>query len=142
MYEQQFGPLVPRFGVASPPRAPGGSPAVVAHAPAGAPPEGQKQPEGQAAEPPGPHSIEDIYDQLKLPDEMLGGAFANVVMMRHTPEEFCFDFIASFYPRSVVSSRVYLAAGHVPSFIDALSGAFQKFQQRMRGGPPPQPPQQ
>ena len=30
--------------------------------------------------------IEDLYDQLKLPDELLGGVYANVVMIRHTPE--------------------------------------------------------
>ena len=50
--------------------------------------------------PPGaqPPPISDIYEALKLPDEMLGGTYANAVMILHTPSEFCFDFIMSAYP--------------------------------------------
>ena len=78
--------------------------------------EGQAKPPVEPGQPvqPQPNRIEDIYDQLKLPDEMLGGVFSNVAMIRHTGEEFCFDFIANFYPRSVVTSRVYMAAGRIP----------------------------
>lgn len=68
--------------------------------------------------PPETQPIADIYDQIRLADEMLGGAYANVVSITHTPAEFCFDFIASFYPRSAVTARVYLAA---PRAADALA---------------------
>lgn len=71
-----------------------------------------------APAPPAPQPIADIYDQIRLADEMLGGAYANVVSITHTPAEFCFDFIASFYPRSAVTARVYLAA---PRAADALA---------------------
>jgi hypothetical protein len=138
-YEQQFGPLAARM---PPPAAGhgddphGGIIAAAGHpAPAA---EGHGAHPGHDGQP--PPRIDDLYDQLKRPDELLGGAFANVVMMRHTPEEFAFDFIASFYPRPVVAARVYMAAGRIPSFIDALWSSYQKYQQRPRGGSPPEPP--
>jgi hypothetical protein len=82
-----------------------------------------------------------VYEQLKLPDEMLGGGYANLVMIRHTAEEFCFDFIANFFPRSVVTNRVYMSAGRVPPFLDTLCTSLQRFQQRLKSPPPPPPPE-
>jgi hypothetical protein len=64
--------------------------------------------------------IADIYEQLKLPDEMLGGAYANVVSITHTSSEFCFDFVAQFFPRSAVTARVYMAAARVPDLHGSL----------------------
>jgi len=64
--------------------------------------------------------IEDIYDELRLPDAMLSGSYANAVLVRHTGTEFCFDFITNIFPRSAVSSRVYLAAPHVPLLLQSL----------------------
>ena len=63
----------------------------------GSPPAPPQPPPNQP--PPKPPSIDEIYDQLKLPDEMLSGAYSNAVMISHTPAEFCFDFITNFYPR-------------------------------------------
>jgi hypothetical protein len=83
-----------------------------------------------------PNRIEDIYEQLKLPDEMLGGVFSNVAMIRHTGEEFCFDFIANFYPRSVVTSRVYMAAGRIPSLLATMTDSFEQFRRKTGGGGP------
>ena len=71
---------------------------------------------GARQEPP----IADIYEQLKLPDEMLGGVYANVVSITHTGSEFCFDFIAQFFPRSAVTARVYMAASRVPDLHGSL----------------------
>ncbi len=72
-------------------------------------------PENQpvVATPPG---VQDIYDEFRLPDEMLSGSYTNFVMIRHSPTEFCFDFITNIFPRSAVSARVYLATPHVPGF--------------------------
>lgn len=91
--------------------------------------------------------ITDLYEQLKFPDELLGGAFANSAMIRHTPEEFCFDFIANLFPRPVVVARVYAAAGRMPAIIEAMNGAMGRYQaQRNRppeppAGPPGEPPE-
>lgn len=84
-------------------------------------------PENQpsVATPPG---VQDIYDEFRLPDEMLSGSYTNFVMIRHSGTEFCFDFITNIFPRSAVSARVYLAAPHVPGFLLSL--------QRSLKGPP------
>ena len=89
--------------------------------------------------PPGvtPPPIDEIYDQLKLPDDMLSGTYANAVMIAHSPSEFCFDFITNFYPRSAVSSRVYLSAPQVPGLLNTLARSFQQYQEKMRGSQPP-----
>ncbi len=117
-YAQSFGP-VPRMP-APPAAVPGGPPPV-------------------------PPPITEVYEQLKLPDEMLGGTYANTVVISHSPAEFCFDFICSFYPRSVVTSRVYLATPHVSELFESLKRSLEQHRQRMlhpRPGPPPAPPPQ
>lgn len=112
-YEQHFGPM-PRI-----PRLRSAGDEV---------PESEGAP-GDAAFPPHPENIpgpsaapriEDVYDELRLPDSMLSGTYANAVLVRHTATEFCFDFITNIFPRSAVSSRVFLAAPHVPLFLQSL----------------------
>jgi hypothetical protein len=73
---------------------------------------------GSAAAPQQP--IADAYSQLKVTDEVLGGAYANTVTISHTGSEFHFDFINRGFPRSVVTARVYMAAPRVPSLLDSL----------------------
>jgi hypothetical protein len=85
--------------------------------------------------------LEEIYSQLKLPDDMLGGVYANTVMIAHTPSEFCFDFITNCYPRPVVSCRVYLSAPQVPALLNTLTRSFQQYQQRQQTQQPPRPPE-
>ncbi len=96
----------------------------------------------QQQQPPTPPSIEEIYSNLKLPDELLNGDYANAVMIVHTVAEFCFDFITGFYPRSAVSCRVFLSAAQATGFFNNLNRSYQQYLQKMAGGqPPPAPPQ-
>lgn len=109
LYAANFGGM-PRMPSAAPPPAspqPGPGPAAADPDP---------PPQGAPAQQP----IADVYEQIRLPDEMLGGAYANVVSITHTPSEFCFDFIASVFPRSAVTARVYLAAARVPDVLASL----------------------
>jgi hypothetical protein len=97
---------------------------------------------GLGGPPQTPPPITEVYEQLKLPDEMLGGVYANTVVISHSPAEFCFDFICSFYPRSVVTSRIYLATPHVPELFESLKRSLEQHRQRMaqpRPAPPPPP---
>ena len=90
-----------------------------------------------------PPSIEDIYSQLKLPDDQLSGEYANAALIAHTQSEFCIDFITNFYPRSAVACRVYLAAPQVPVLWNTLAQSYQQFQQKVSGQahrPPEHPP--
>ena len=152
-YESEIGPLKPRFVPPHPssqplPGGPGpggiaaGASAAASAAerlsgrPAAAAGGGvmPETPHGHStSSPPGP--ITELYEQVRFPEDLLGGTFANAVMIRHTPEEFCFDFISSLYPRPIVVSRVFAAAGRVPSFIDAMAGSLERYQ--AGGGPPP-----
>ena len=87
-----------------------------------------------------PPAIAEIYEQLKLSDDLLDGAYANGVMISHTAAEFGFDFIANFYPRSVVSSRIFLSAPQVPGLLATLNGSYQQYQQKRAATPPPEAP--
>jgi hypothetical protein len=88
-----------------------------------------------------PVSAQELYEQLKLQDDVLSGSYANAVMIGHTPSEFCFDFITTFYPRSAVSCRVFMAAPGVPRLLESLKHSFEKFQQKItqHGNAPPAP---
>ncbi len=76
-------------------------------------------------QPPSPRrpSAQEIYDDLKIKDELLSGSYANAVMIGHGPHEFSFDFITNFFPNSAVSARVFLSAGQVPRFSTTASKA-------------------
>jgi hypothetical protein len=87
-------------------------------------------------------TVQEIYQDLRLPDEVLSGAYANAVMIGHSPAEFFFDFITRFYPTASVSARVYMAASQVPKMLAALTGSLQNRRQRgpePKKGPPPAP---
>lgn len=103
--------FVQRFG--SPPELPRGTP-------------GQRQP-----------SAQEIYDELKMPDSLLSGAYANGVMIGHTASEFKLDFLTNLFPHSAVSCRVFLSSPQVPRLLESLQGTFQQFQNRLR--PPTNP---
>lgn len=78
-----------------------------------------------------PPSAEDLYDELKLPDEMLSGVYANAVRIGHSATEFSFDFITTFFPRSCVSARVHMAAPNIPRLLDSLTHSFEQFQRKV-----------
>jgi hypothetical protein len=85
-------------------------------------------------------TIAEIYENFKLPEEMLSGSYANSVMIGHSPTEFFFDFITGFYPHAAVSSRVMLAAPQVPRVSETLNLALQNYRKRYLP-PPAAPPQ-
>lgn len=80
-------------------------------------------------------SAQEIYDDLKLRDEILSGSYANAVMIGHGPHEFSFDFITNFYPHSAVSCRVFLAAGQVARLAESLRGAWDQIRHRFQQPP-------
>ncbi len=81
-------------------------------------------------------SLQEIYDDLKIADEVLSGTYANGVMISHGASEFALDFLTSFFPQSAVSARVFVAAGQVPRLLDSLKNAVRQLQQRHQGGNP------
>ena len=96
---------------------------------------------------------QEIYDDLKLPDNVLSGVYANGVMIGHGASEFGLDFLTSFFPQSAVSARVFLASGQVPRLLESLRSAVRQLEQRQQaaqgggaaqlppgGGDPESPP--
>ena len=82
-------------------------------------------------------SPQEIYDDLKMPDEVLSGTYANGVMIGHGATEFGLDFLTSFFPQSAVSARVFVASGQVPRLLESLKGAVRQLEQRRQGNLPP-----
>ncbi len=75
---------------------------------------------------------QEIYDDLKLPDEVLSGVYANGVMIGHGASEFGLDFLTSFFPQSAVSARVFVSAGQVPRLLESLKSAVRQLEQRQQ----------
>lgn len=88
---------------------------------------GQPQPQMNAQE---------IYEQLKFKDSDMSGTYANAVMIGHSPTEFSFDFITTFFPKSVVSSRVFLAAPNAPRLLESLKHSWDQYQKKINPPPP------
>lgn len=82
-------------------------------------------------------SAQEIYDELKMPDDQLSGAYANGVMIGHTGSEFKFDFLTNLFPTSAVSARVFLSVPQVPRLLDSLQNTYKQFQQRVQQKRPP-----
>jgi len=80
-------------------------------------------------------TIQEIYDNLKLPDDILGGTYANTVLIGHSQTEFFFDFITGFFPTSAVTSRVYIPAPQAPRFLNSVKASLQQYQTRYRKPP-------
>ncbi len=85
-------------------------------------------------------TVEEIYDNIKIPDEQTSGHFAEGIMIRHSAAEFCFDFVTQFFPHASVSSRVFMSAPHVPPLLEALKNNYQKFLETVARQPPVNPP--
>ena len=98
------------------------------------PPKPLPQPPGEQRR----RSVQEIYQDLRLSDELLSGVYANTVMIGHSPSEFFFDFITRFFPTAAVSARVYVAASQVPQMLGALTNSLQN--RRGRGPEPPKGP--
>lgn len=109
LYQQRFGP---------PPNPPSSPPAQL----------------GETAPSPRRPTPQEIYDDLKMSDSLLSGAYANGVMIGHGASEFSLDFLTSFFPQSAVSARVYLAAGQMPRLLESMQSAYQGLRDRS-GGP-------
>lgn len=75
-------------------------------------------------------NIVEVYEQLKIPEDVAVGAYANTLMISHTASEFCFDFILDLFPRPTVTQRIYLSSPQVPPFLNTLKRTLEQLQQR------------
>jgi hypothetical protein len=80
-------------------------------------------------------SAQEIYDELKMADDVQTGAYANGVMIGHSVTEFKLDFLANLFPQTAVSSRVFMATPQVPRMLESLQRTYQQFLQRVEKKP-------
>jgi len=84
-------------------------------------------------------TIEEIYENFKIGDDIHSGTYANNVIIGHAATEFLFDFLTAFYPTPAVGARVILPAGQAPKLLNTLKGSLQQYQQRYMKPPPETP---
>lgn len=68
---------------------------------------------------PGPEA-QNQQIQVKVSDEVLKGAYSNMVQISHTPEEFVLDFMNVFPPAGIINSRVVVSPAHIKRIAAAL----------------------
>jgi len=67
---------------------------------------------------------------IKIPDQVLGGVYANQMMVTHTREEFVLDLINLLPPHGVVNARVIVSPGHLKRMIRALQENLERYESR------------
>lgn len=66
--------------------------------------------------------------QVKISDEVLKGAYANMVQIGHTREEFILDFMNLFPPSGIVTARVIVSPGHLKRIAQAMNDNLKKYE--------------
>ena len=76
------------------------------------------------------HTIQarDFYSQLVISDELLGGVYSNNVMIRHTREEFVFDFLVGFQPIAILNARVVVSPPHILRIANAIEARIRIYE--------------
>lgn len=76
---------------------------------------------------------------LKVSPEIARGAYANVALISHTPNEFVFDFALAVPGQPPhLTSRVVTSAAHAKAFLRSLADNVRRYE--ARHGPIPEPP--
>ena len=66
--------------------------------------------------------------QVKMPDNLVGGVYANNIIITHTKEEFIMTFIMITPPHGIVTSRVVMSPSHTKRLVDALQDNIKKYE--------------
>lgn len=70
--------------------------------------------------------------QLKVPDEVLKGVYANATQVVHTSEEFVIDFL-NLHPLTnmgIVNARITVSPAHCKRIVAALAENVQRYEQQ------------
>ncbi|MBA61069.1 MAG: hypothetical protein CMJ76_01775 [Planctomycetaceae bacterium] len=72
-------------------------------------------------------SAQDVYDDIRLEPEVENGVYANALMIGHSASEFKLDFIANLYPKSIVTSRIFLSAPQLMRVLQSMKRTYSQF---------------
>lgn len=67
--------------------------------------------------------------KIKAKEEDLKGVYSNLMIVSHTKEEFCLDFINSFNP-PVLTSRVLMSPAHLKRIIKTLEKNMGQYEEK------------
>ena len=66
---------------------------------------------------------------IKAPEGVLSGKYANMMQVSHSPEEFILDFISAYPPGGEVVSRLIVSPRHMKRIVRALKDNIDKYEQ-------------
>jgi hypothetical protein len=72
----------------------------------------------------------DLYDDMTIPDDVQVGVYANGLIIGHTDSEFKLDFVSNLFPKSVVTSRIFISAPQLIRLVDTLERTLHQFEQK------------
>jgi hypothetical protein len=68
--------------------------------------------------------------QVKAKDEDLKGIYANAMVVFHTKEEFCLDFLLINFNQPILVSRIITSPAHLKRIVEALSDNLRKYEEK------------
>ena len=77
-----------------------------------------------------PGQLNDVYAQLHVSDDVLGGIYANGLAVLHTPHEFIMDFTVNFPPAAKVTARIIVSPPHLRRIISVLGDNISQYEDR------------
>ena len=67
---------------------------------------------------------------IHVPQELLGGNFANNLIVAHTKDEFVMDFLMNIAPQPSLTSRVIVSPSHMKRVLAALQDNIKKYEEK------------
>ena len=67
---------------------------------------------------------------IKFPDSLIAGSYANMMTVSHTTEEFVMDFMLVAPQYGSVVSRVICSPGHIKRILGALQDNVQRYEKQ------------
>lgn len=67
---------------------------------------------------------------IKAPDEILQGRYANMMQVMHAKEEFVLDFMFAHPPQGELVSRLVVSPAHMKRIVRALQDNISKYEQQ------------
>jgi hypothetical protein len=76
-----------------------------------------------------PNALE-LYDDITVSDDVQVGVYANGLIIGHTDSEFKLDFVSNMFPKSVVTTRIFMSAPQLVKLLGTLERTVQQFDQK------------
>lgn len=76
--------------------------------------------------------MEEKKIDIKIDEQVALGQYSNLAAIRHTKEEFIFDFAFIFPdgPKGKLVSRIILSPAHVKRFVEALDSNLKRYEEK------------